>query len=95
MNLTPTVLRYERHSLVVALVPFGAGQFQNGERSKGWWFLGAESALAAISLGAFVTNFALYGVSSGAAVHRPEQHRRRAVPSGQASIIPRRRRPAG
>jgi hypothetical protein len=63
MNLTPTVLRYERHSFAVALIPFGAGQFQNGERRKGWWFFGVESALAAVSLGAFVTNFALYGAS--------------------------------
>jgi hypothetical protein len=63
LKAPPTIVRYERHSLVVAMIPFGAGQFQNGERRKGWWFLGAESALAAISLGAFVTNFALYGVS--------------------------------
>jgi hypothetical protein len=64
LNLPPTIVRYERHSLGVALIPFGVGQFQNGENRKGWWFLGAESALVAISLGAFITNFALYGVSS-------------------------------
>jgi hypothetical protein len=63
LRAPPTIVRYERHSFTVAFIPFGAGQFQNGERRKGWWFLGAESALAAISVGAFVTNFALYGVS--------------------------------
>src|SRR5207253_2649412 len=34
--------RVERHSLLVAFVPFGAGQFQNGARKKGWLFLGSE-----------------------------------------------------
>ena len=63
LQAPPTIVRYERHSLAVALIPFGAGQFQNGERRKGWWFFGVETALAAVSLGAFVTNFALYGVS--------------------------------
>jgi len=64
LNAPATIVRYERHSMAVALIPFGAGQFQNGETRKGWWLLGTESALAAISLGAFVTNFALYGFSS-------------------------------
>ena len=64
LQLPPAIVRYERHSLGVAMIPFGAGQFQNGERRKGWWFFGAETALAAVSLGAFVTNFALYGFSS-------------------------------
>jgi hypothetical protein len=63
LQAPPTIVRYERHSLAVAMIPFGAGQFQNGERRKGWWFFGAETVLAAASLGAFVTNFALYGVS--------------------------------
>lgn len=63
LSAPPIIVRYERHSFTVAFIPFGAGQFQNGERRKGWWFFGVESALAAISVGAFVTNFALYGVS--------------------------------
>ena len=54
---------YERHSLAVALIPFGAGQFQNGQANKGWMFMGAESALAVVSLAAFTTNFLLYGTS--------------------------------
>jgi hypothetical protein len=56
-----SVERYERHSYVVNFIPFGAGQFQNDQPGKGWMFLGIESALAAVSVGAFVTNFALYG----------------------------------
>lgn len=56
-----TILRYERHSYLLNFVPFGAGQFQNGQRRKGWLFLGVELGLAAISVGAFATNVALYG----------------------------------
>ena len=58
----PKLLVYERHSYLLNFVPFGAGQFQNGDRRKGWLFLGVEAGLAAISVGALVTNFALYGV---------------------------------
>ena len=56
------VVRMERHSYAVAYLPFGAGQFQNGDSRKGWFFLGTEAVLAAASLGAFITNFALYGI---------------------------------
>ena len=61
----PTVVekRFGRNSLAVALVPFGAGQFQNGHRIKGWTFLAVEALLAAASVAAFSTNFALYGSS--------------------------------
>ncbi len=58
-----TIVRYERHSYLLNFVPFGAGQFQNGQRRKGWLFLGVETALAAISVGAFTANFALYGAT--------------------------------
>jgi hypothetical protein len=63
VTLPPTIVRYERHSFAINFVPFGAGQFQNGERRKGWLFAGTEAGLAAISLGAFVTNLALYGTA--------------------------------
>jgi tetratricopeptide (TPR) repeat protein len=33
----------EHRSRLVAFVPFGAGQFQNGEKALGWVFLGAEA----------------------------------------------------
>lgn len=39
----------ERH-LIVAFLPFGAGQFQNGQRGKGYAFLGSELALTAASM---------------------------------------------
>jgi hypothetical protein len=51
-----------RNSFAVNFIPFGAGQFQNGHRRKGWAFLIGESALAAVSVGAFATNLALYGL---------------------------------
>jgi len=35
------------HSRIVAFVPFGAGQFQNGSTGLGWFFLGAESLFLA------------------------------------------------
>jgi hypothetical protein len=58
---TFVVRNYDRHSLMVSFVPFGAGQFQNGDRSKGWFFLGTEVALAAVSVGAMASNYAIYG----------------------------------
>jgi hypothetical protein len=59
----PTVVekRFGRNSFAVNLVPFGAGQFQNGHRGKGWTFLAVEALLAAVSVAAFSTNFAVYG----------------------------------
>jgi len=54
--------RFERRSFAVSFLPFGAGQFQNGQRTKGWAFFAAESALAVVSAGAFSTNIALYGL---------------------------------
>lgn len=36
-----------RHSRWVALLPFGAGQFQNRQYALGWIFLGTEAALVA------------------------------------------------
>jgi tetratricopeptide (TPR) repeat protein len=53
--------RFGRNSFSINFIPFGAGQFQNGQRRKGWVFLLSESALAAISVGAMATNFGLYG----------------------------------
>ncbi|HLK92799.1 MAG TPA: hypothetical protein VKZ18_23100 [Polyangia bacterium] len=61
LHATSTVVRYEYHSYLLNFIPFGAGQFQNGQLRKGWLFLGVEAGLAAISVGAFTANFALYG----------------------------------
>src|SRR3954469_1429961 len=63
LRLPPTVVRYERHSFAVNFVPFGAGQFQNGHRRKGWLFFGSEAVLGAVSVGAFAPNLALYGLA--------------------------------
>jgi hypothetical protein len=60
----PTVVErhFVRNSMAVSFIPFGAGQFQNGQPGKGWVFLGAEAALATVSIAAFTANFAIYGV---------------------------------
>jgi hypothetical protein len=63
LNKPPAIVRYERHSFAINFIPFGAGQFQNGERRKGWFFFGAETLLGAVSVGAFATNFGLYGLT--------------------------------
>jgi Tetratricopeptide repeat len=57
-----TVLRYERHPYGFNFIPFGTGQFQNGQRRKGWLFFGVEAGLGAVSIGAFATNLSLYGL---------------------------------
>ena len=54
--------RVGRNSFTINFVPFGAGQFQNGHRKKGWAFLVTESVLGAVSLGALATNLAVYGL---------------------------------
>jgi len=63
LNAKPTIVQYELHSFTINFIPFGAGQFQNGERRKGWFFLGTETLLAAVSVGAFATNLGLYGLT--------------------------------
>jgi len=57
------VRRIEHRPYSVNFLPFGAGQFQNQQRTKGWAFLAAEAVLGAVSLGAFITNFVIYGTS--------------------------------
>ena len=44
------------HSRWIALVPFGAGQFQNGQPALGWAFLSAEIAL----IGAGLITYPIY-----------------------------------
>jgi hypothetical protein len=39
-----------RHSRLIAMIPFGVGQFQNGQDGLGYVFLLAESALAVTSI---------------------------------------------
>jgi hypothetical protein len=45
-----------RHSRWVAMIPFGAGQFQNGQEGLGYTFLLVESALAVTSVAAYVVH---------------------------------------
>ncbi len=40
----------------IAAVPYGAGQFQNGNGALGWVFLGTEAALTATVIGSLVTD---------------------------------------
>ena len=69
---TAKVIVYERHSYVLNFVPFGAGQFQNGQRRKGLAFAGAEAGLALISVGALVANFWIFGVQPHRACQDPQ-----------------------
>jgi hypothetical protein len=48
MASTETVV--ERHSRWLALVPFGVGQFQNGQSAEGWLFLTGEGLLTTASV---------------------------------------------
>jgi hypothetical protein len=41
----------ERHSRWIAAVPFGVGQFQNGDTGLGWLFLVSESAATGLLVG--------------------------------------------
>ena len=93
-RLPPTVVRYERHSFAVNFVPFGAGQFQNGQRRKGWLFFGAEAVLGAVSVGRVRDQ--LSGSTAwrrNASASTPAADGRR-VPAGDRSITRRKTRPA-
>ena len=46
-KLATTEVVVERHSRWLSLVPFGVGQFQNGQTAEGWLFLTAEGLFAA------------------------------------------------
>jgi len=52
MRLASTEIVIERHSRWVAALPFGVGQFQNGNRGLGWTLFGAQSLLMATMIGA-------------------------------------------
>jgi len=54
-----------QNSRLIALIPFGAGQFQNGQTALGWTFLVSEGLLAAGSgVGAAVWSYNLSQVDS-------------------------------
>ena len=50
-----TIIR--QNSRWTAVVPFGVGQFQNGQRALGWALLGTEAALALASAGAYLVEY--------------------------------------
>jgi tetratricopeptide (TPR) repeat protein len=49
-KLASSELVIERHSRWLALVPFGVGQFQNGQTTDGWIFLVGEGLLTGASV---------------------------------------------
>lgn len=55
-----TVRTVERQSMLVALLPFGAGQFQQGRNSVGVTFAVTEGALALTSLLGYLAHQAIY-----------------------------------
>jgi hypothetical protein len=52
---------YEVRPYYVNFIPFGAGQFQNGERSKGLWFATTQGTTGAISAGIWLYLVGSYG----------------------------------
>ncbi len=52
---------YEVRPYYVNFIPFGAGQFQNGERSKGLWFATTQATTGAISAGIWLYLVGSYG----------------------------------
>lgn len=47
-------LSVDRSSRLVALLPFGAGQFQNRQQALGWMFFGTELAFASASVVTYI-----------------------------------------
>lgn len=59
-RIAPLQQIVETKSDLVSVLPFGAGQFQNGERGLGTFFAVSEAVLLAINIGSFVA--ATYGI---------------------------------
>lgn len=66
-----------RHNRVVASLPFGAGQFQNGQMALGWLFCGAEAA----AIGGTAVTYGMYQYARG----RENEELRR--PSGDVNRL--------
>jgi hypothetical protein len=60
----------ERHPYIINYLPFGAGQFQNGETGKGWAFLATEATFATASLTLWIVKHEIYPDDK---VHLPDQ----------------------
>ena len=52
---------YEVRPYYVNFIPFGAGQFQNGQRTKGLWFASTEATTGALSAGIWLYLVGTYG----------------------------------
>jgi hypothetical protein len=61
----------EVHSRWIASIPFGVGQFQNGDRGLGWLFLVSETAMAGLLAGS-IYGQAYYQVRSDELNHNQE-----------------------
>ena len=83
LRLPPTVVRYERHSFAVNFIPFGAGQFQNGQRAQGLAVLRRRvGAGRGVAGGVRRPTSRSTASTPGAQVHRPEQPTGIACPPG-------------
>lgn len=56
------------HDPLIAWVPFGAGQFQNGNADLGWFFAVSESVTFLLAAGAFAAYLPLEGVGESGGV---------------------------
>lgn len=63
----------ERHSRLIALLPFGAGQAQNGQRTKAIAFGVSEALLGAASLGAYLGITYTFPINPANSSHRTFQ----------------------
>jgi hypothetical protein len=59
----------ERRNRLVAFIPFGAGQFQNGDKTLGWIFFGVEAG--ALALGTILIPFQVAEREAAVDANRP------------------------
>jgi hypothetical protein len=55
----------EKRDYWVNFVPFGAGQFQNGHKGKGYFFFTSQMAFGATSVGLFAYLYTRYNLQQG------------------------------
>lgn len=63
-KLRASLIGVQGNSKILIGIPFGAGQFQNGDRRKGAFFLGAELVTFTTSMGIFFYLTNKYGIKS-------------------------------
>ena len=72
----------ERRSPLVAVLPFGAGQFQNGHKVKGGLLLGSEILLATAAITTFVLHEQLRGKAAEPIASKAERDRYERLEAG-------------